>query len=174
MQAPGGPEPEPLQRVRAALARCGREAEIRLFPYHLPTVQAAAAALGVEPARIAKSVVLLTRTGPVLVVAAGDRRVDRQKVRQCLGGEKVRLASPEEVLAVTGFVAGGVAPVGWLQPPVVLLDESLRRFVDVWAGGGVPEALLRLPVADLPLLTGGRFAPVCVEHLEVSRELPPE
>lgn len=160
-------EPEPLARVRAALA--GREAatEIRLFPEHLPTVQAAAEALGVEPARIAKSVVLVAKgLGPVLALAAGDQRVDRKKVKALLGGVKVSIASADEVLAFTGFVAGGVSPVGWLQPATVLLDQSLQRFPEIWAGGGIPEALLRLPVADLPALTGGRFAEITEEVAE--------
>lgn len=96
----------------------------------------------------------------MLVVAAGDRRVDRQKVKALTGGLKVKIASADEVLAVTGFVAGGVAPVGLLQSAAVLLDHSLQRFPDVWAGGGIPEVLLRLDVAALPLLTCGTFADV--------------
>ncbi|HYG60682.1 MAG TPA: YbaK/EbsC family protein [Symbiobacteriaceae bacterium] len=149
--------------MRATLAAHGREAGLRFFEQHLPTVPIAAEAVGVELGRIAKSILLLSGKEPVLVVAAGDRRVDRQKVKALLGdGRKVVIASAAEVLAHTGFVAGGVAPVGLLHPATVLMDESLQRFADIWAGGGVPEALLQLTVADLPLLTGGRFADVCM------------
>ncbi|HEY8395079.1 MAG TPA: YbaK/EbsC family protein [Thermaerobacter sp.] len=154
---------EPLARVREFLRRHGVDAELRVFPEPLPTTTAAAAALGVEPARIAKTVVLAAGEHPVQVVAAGDRRVDRRRVAAALGVPKVRLAAPEEVRAWTGFVAGGVAPVAAIQPVPTLLDESLRRFDHIWAGGGVPEALLRLRVADLPALTGGTFAAVCEE-----------
>ncbi|MDF2630666.1 MAG: hypothetical protein K0R39_4497 [Symbiobacteriaceae bacterium] len=119
--------------------------------------------MGVDLGRIAKSILLFAGAQPVLVVAAGDRRVDRQKVKALTGGAKVRIASAEEVLAATGFVAGGVAPVGLLHPATVLLDQSLERFPDVWAGGGVPEALLRLDVARLPAVTGGRFADVTAD-----------
>lgn len=153
-------EPEPLARVRAALQAAGVEGELRTFADHLTTVAAAAEALGVETARIAKSILLFAGGEPVLVVAAGDQRVDRQKVKALLDRGKVTLAGPDEVLAVTGFVAGGVAPVGLLRPVTVLLDESLRRFPDIWAGGGVPEVLLRLRVEDLPRATGGVFADV--------------
>lgn len=153
-------EPEPIARVRAALRAAGVEGEIRLFGKLLTTAHAAADALGVELGRIAKSVLMFAGGEPVLVVAAGDRRVDRRKVRDRLNRGKVTLAGPEEVLAVTGFVAGGVAPVGALHPVTVLLDESLRRFPDIWAGGGVPEALLRIRVDDLPRATGGVFADV--------------
>lgn len=152
-----------MERVRRFLARHGIEAEFRVFSEPLATVGAAAAALGVEPERIAKTVILAADGGPVQVVAAGDRRVDRRRVAAVLGVSRLRLARPEEVLDWTGFVAGGVAPVGSLRPLPTLLDESLRRFDHVWAGGGIPEALLRLRVADLPLLTGGQFAEVCQE-----------
>lgn len=154
-------EPEPVRRVRAALAACGLDAEIRIFPTHLPTAPAAAAAVGVELGRIAKSILFLHDGRPVLVVASGDRRVSRPRVRDHLGGGKVALAGPDEVLAHTGFVAGGVAPVGLASPATVLLDEGLKRFDHIWAGGGVPEALVRLPVAELPRLTGGTWAAVC-------------
>jgi len=153
-------EPEPLVRVRAALRAAGVEGELRTFADHLSTAVAAAATLGVELGRIAKSILMFAGGEPVLVVAAGDQRVDRQKVKVRLNRGKVTLAGPEEVLAVTGFVAGGVAPVGLLRPVTVLLDETLQRFPDIWAGGGVPEALLRLQVADLPRATGGVFADV--------------
>lgn len=154
---------EPLQRVRAALADAGVAGEIRLFEAHLPTAPAAAEAVGVELGRIAKSILLFAGGEPVLVVTAGDRRVDRQKVKALLDRGKVTVASADEVLAVTGFVAGGVAPVGLLKPATVLLDASLQRFPEIWAGGGVPEALLRLRVDDLPRATGGRFAAVAAE-----------
>lgn len=156
-------QPEPVQRVQAALAEAGVEGEIRLFADHLPTAPAAAEAVGAELGRIAKSILLMAGEAPVLVVTAGDKRVDRKKVKALLGLGKVSVASAEQVLAVTGFVAGGVSPVGLASPATVLLDESLQRFPDIWAGGGVPEALLRLRVDDLPRATGGRFADVAQE-----------
>lgn len=154
---------EPLERVRAALTASGYDYELKLFEEHQPTALAAAETLGVELGRIAKSILLFAGGHPVLVVTAGDRRVDRQKVKALTGGEKVTIASADDVLAVTGFVAGGVAPVGLLNPVETLLDESLQRYDRIWAGGGVPEALLQLRVADLPHLTGGRFAEVAAE-----------
>lgn len=157
------PEPEPLRRVRAALNTAGVRGEIRIYTEHLPTAQAAADALGVELGRIAKSILFLAGGEPVLVVAAGDRRVDRQKVKRLLNRGKVVIASAEQVLAITGFAAGGVAPVGLLNPATILLDRSLQRFPEIWAGGGIPEALLRLPVDDLPQITGGNFADVSQE-----------
>lgn len=150
----------PLDRVRAALTASGCAYQLKLFEEHQPTALAAAATLGVDLGRIAKSILLFSGGQPVLVVTAGDQRVDRQKVKALTGGGKVTIASADEVLAVTGFVAGGVSPLGLLHPVVTLLDESLQRFDRIWAGGGVPEALLELGVADLPGLTGGRFAAV--------------
>lgn len=150
----------PVERVKAALAAAGVEGEFRIFNEHLPTAAAAAGALGIELGEIAKSILLFAGEEPVLVVTAGDRRVDRQKVKALLDRGKVVVASAEQVLAVTGFVAGGVAPVGLASQVTVLLDESLRRFAAIWAGGGVPEALVRLKVAELPVSTGGVFCDV--------------
>lgn len=143
-----------------ALTASGVDGEVRLFAEHLPTAPIAAEAVGVELGRIAKSILLFAGNEPVLVVTAGDRRVDRQKVKALMDRGKVRIASADDVLAVTGFVAGGVAPVGLVKPAAVLLDESLQRFADIWAGGGIPEALLRLRVDELPQATGGTFADV--------------
>lgn len=154
-------ETEPLQRVRAALAASGGAGEISLLDADVTTAARAAERLGVELGSIAKSIVLWAGAEPVLVVAAGDRRVDRQKVRALLQSGRVRMATADEVLEVTGFTVGGVGPVGLLQPLTVLLDESLRRYERIWAGGGVAEALIHLAVDDLPAMTGGRFADVC-------------
>lgn len=151
---------EALVRVQAALSHWPTKASLRLFEEHLPTAQTAADAVGVELGQIAKSIVMFAGDTPILVVKTGDRRVDRQKVKAVMGGFKVRPASANEVFAVTGFVAGGVSPVGLKHRVRILLDTSLQRFAEVWAGGGVPEALLLMNVADLPLTTGGEFVDV--------------
>lgn len=155
-------EAEGLKRVRAAAAASGREIEIRLFDEHTSTAQAAAEALGVQLGEIAKSIVLLAEGHLILAIAAGDQRVDRQKVKALMGGVKVSIASAEEVLTATGMAAGGVSPIGLVSPATILLDQSLQRFHAVWAGAGAPQAVLRLIVADLPEVTGGRFADICV------------
>ena len=84
-------EPEPIRRVRAALEAAGVQGEIRIFAEHLTTAQAAADTLGVELGRIAKSILMFAGGEPVLVVAAGDRRVDRKKVKALLDRGKVTL-----------------------------------------------------------------------------------
>jgi len=156
------PEAEGLLRVRAAAAASGRAIEIRTFAEHTSTAQAAAEALGVALGEIGKSIVLLAEGQLVLAIAAGDQRVDRQKVKALMGGIKVSIASADEVFAATGMAAGGVSPIGLLNPATILLDRSLQRFHAVWAGAGAPQSVLRLIVADLPELTGGSFADICV------------
>lgn len=121
----------------------------------------AAAAIGCTVAQIAKSVIFrATQSGrAVLVVASGTNRVDEKKVAALLG-EKVKSADADFVREATGFVIGGVPPVGHATPPVTLLDQELRQYDEIWAAGGTPNAVFRLTWDDLVSLTGGTVADV--------------
>ncbi|MFT3989660.1 YbaK/EbsC family protein [Aestuariivirga sp.] len=116
----------------------------------------AAAAIGCSVAEIAKSIVFKTVKGqePVLVIASGSNRVDEKKISALLG-EKVKSADAEFVQRVSGFIPGGVAPVGHLTPPKVFLDQDLKAFTTIWAAAGTPNAVFELSFADLERLTGG-------------------
>ena len=124
------------------------------------TSDQAAAAIGCTVAQIAKSVLFKTKDGdPVLVVASGPNRVDDKKVRDLLG-QKVKSAQPDYVLEKSGYVIGGVSPVGHTVKPVAFIDEDLMRFDTVWASAGTPNAVFELSPQDLPALTGGTVGDV--------------
>ncbi len=126
----------------------------------------AAAAIGCEVARIAKSMLFKAADGaPVLVVASGANRVDEKKVAALIG-RKVSRADADFVLRHSGFPPGGVPPVGHATPPVTLLDADLRGFATVWAAAGSPNAVFELSPDDLARLTGARFE-------EVAKRPPP-
>lgn len=148
-------------RVQAALDALGFAFEVREFPESTRTSAEAAAAIGCSVAQIAKSLVFEGRDSgrPVLVVASGANRVDEKKVAALLG-EKISRANPDFVRARTGFAIGGVPPVGHLEPPIVLIDEDLLGFDEVWAAAGTPNAVFRLSPGDLAPMTGGRVASV--------------
>jgi Cys-tRNA(Pro) deacylase len=120
----------------------------------------AAAAIGCTLAQIAKSLVFRSASGkPVLVVASGSNRVDEKKVGRLLG-EKIGHADADFVRAMTGYAIGGVAPIGHSTQPLVILDEDLKSFAEIWAAAGTPNAVFRLTPQQLLSLTGGAFADI--------------
>jgi prolyl-tRNA editing enzyme YbaK/EbsC (Cys-tRNA(Pro) deacylase) len=155
--------PEGFRRVAAALAAAGHPPP-RWLDVAARTSQEAADALGVSVGQIAKSVVFRLKRkdgaddGAVLVVTAGDRRVDEKRVAAITG--PLGRADADFVKARTGFSIGGVSPLAHAEPLTVLIDRSLYRFDAVWAAAGhpngvfcaTPDELVRLaaaPVADV-------------------------
>ena len=155
--------PEGFRRVTQLLAERGHPHPPVWLDVAARTSQEAADALGVQVGQIAKSVVFRRREdgAAVLVVTAGDRRVDEKKVAARTGA--LGRADAEFVKAATGFSIGGVSPVGHATPPVTLIDESLFRFDVVWAAAGHPNGVFRLSPQELEALTGAPVADV-VQH----------
>jgi prolyl-tRNA editing enzyme YbaK/EbsC (Cys-tRNA(Pro) deacylase) len=146
--------PEGFRRVAALLA-AQRHAHAPVFlDVAARTAQEAADALGIAVGQIAKSVVFRRKLdeAAVLVVTSGDKRVDERKVAAIVGA--VGRADAEFVKARTGFTIGGVAPVGHLEPPVLLIDRELFRFGEIWAAAGHPNGVFRLSPDELAQLTG--------------------
>jgi len=137
----------------------GLPAELIAPGVHMPTVEAAAAAMGVAPDRIFKSVLFQARDGRcLLVVACGGDRVDTARAEAESGLHGLRLAKPAVVLARTGYPAGGTPPVGHREPLAVLVDRRAAGQEWGYAGGGRPELLLKIRPADILRLTGGSVA----------------
>jgi prolyl-tRNA editing enzyme YbaK/EbsC (Cys-tRNA(Pro) deacylase) len=148
-----------VERVRAALLAAGHPDTIRVFPEGTRTSAEAAAAVGCDVAQIAKSIILRAGGRPVLVIASGANRVDMAKVAAAAGAA-VKRADGGWVRDVTGFAIGGVAPLGHLTPPVVLVDEDLSAFDRVWAAAGSPMHVFETTPAELLRISGGRQAEV--------------
>jgi prolyl-tRNA editing enzyme YbaK/EbsC (Cys-tRNA(Pro) deacylase) len=144
-------------KVQAVL---GPHFQVLEFEASTRTSEEAAAAVGCSLAEIAKSLIFQAAEGrAVLVIASGMNRVDEKKV-QALLGQRIERASPDFVREATGFVVGGVPPVGHASPCIVLIDRDLEQFPFVWAAGGTPNAVFRIAPADLIRLTQGRVADV--------------
>ena len=152
--------PEGFRRVAAALAEQGHPHAPLWLEVSARTCAEAADALGVQVGQIAKSVVFRRRADSVavLVVASGDRRVDEAKVAQQVG--PVGRADAAFVKQQTGFSIGGVSPVAHAQPPVVLVDQDLFRFPQIWAAAGHPNGVFCLSPDQLLRLTGAPAADV--------------
>ncbi len=148
-----------VERVRAALLSAGHADTIAEFPDGTRTAADAAAAVGCTVAQIAKSIVLRAGEQFVLVIASGVNRVDVAKVSALLG-VTVKSADARWVRDVTGFAIGGVAPVGHLATPRVLIDEDLLVLDPVWAAAGSPKHAFRTSTADIVRMTGGHVADV--------------
>jgi prolyl-tRNA editing enzyme YbaK/EbsC (Cys-tRNA(Pro) deacylase) len=146
-------------RVREALAALGLAAEIREFDASTRTSADAAVAIGCSVAQIAKSLVFKAKPSgrAVLVIASGINRVSEAKLAAAIG-EAIGKADAAFVRDKTGFAIGGVAPVGHIGKPVILIDEDLLQFAEIWAAAGTPNSVFRLAAADLQRVTGGRIA----------------
>ncbi|MBL8515789.1 MAG: YbaK/EbsC family protein [Betaproteobacteria bacterium] len=156
------PEPHPdfahpaIVRVRDALAAHGLIDRIRLLTESTHTSQAAADHLGCDVGEIAKSVIFRAKESdrPVLVIASGRHRVDEKRVAAALG-EALGKADAEFVKARTGFVIGGVAPVGHLETPICFIDRQLCEYSQVWAAAGLPNSLFHLTPGELLRIAPG-------------------
>ena len=116
-----------LERARTHLIKYGLAERIIEFTTSSATVSLAAAALGTEEARIAKSLSFMTPDGPIVVVVAGDAKVSNKKYKDTFG-TKAKMLSYEEVEPLIGHAVGGVCPFGVNEGVRVYLDGSLRRF----------------------------------------------
>ncbi len=148
-----------VERVRAALLRAGHPDTISVFPAGTRTAADAAAAVGCTVAQIAKSIVFRAGARAAVIVASGPNRVDQTRAAAILGTSLVR-ADADWVREVTGFAIGGVAPLGHLVPPLLLLDEDLQTLDPIWAAAGSPTHVFRTTAADLQRMTGARWAAV--------------
>lgn len=167
MTSPSAPTeyPEGTQRVAAALAVAGLGHQPVLLPVTGRTAQDAADALGVELGQIAKSIVFrrVSDDAAVMVVTAGDQRVDQAKVSALVG--ELGRADAAFVKEATGFSIGGVSPVAHTGSTILLVDETLFRFENIWAAAGHPHAVFELTPADLVQLTGAPVTDV-VERIQ--------
>jgi prolyl-tRNA editing enzyme YbaK/EbsC (Cys-tRNA(Pro) deacylase) len=146
------------ERVAAVLEQFGIDFEIRILDSAVRTAKLAAAALACEVGQIANSLIFrdLGNDQGVLIMCAGDRRVDLRKVRD-LSAIDLGKADAEFVRRQTGFAIGGVPPVAHANPLRCLLDASLQRHADIWAAAGTPESVFRLTPAELQRITGGEW-----------------
>lgn len=156
-----GPESGPA-RIERLLREVGIVTEVVRFDASTRTAAEAAAAIGCSLAQIAKSLIFKGSSsgGHVLVIASGSNRANEQKVAAAIG-EGIRKADAEFVRERTGYVIGGVAPIGHAVPPRhTLIDAALATLDPLWAAAGHPHAVFRANFADLARLTGATVAEI--------------
>ena len=142
-----------IEKGRAHFRKFGMEERVIEFTVSSATVELAAQALGVEGARIAKTLSFKKGESCILILAAGDARIDNPKFKATFG-MKAKMPTAEEVLAMVGHPVGGVCPFGCNEGIEVYLDESLKRFETVFPAVGSPSSAIELSLEELERCSG--------------------
>ena len=158
-----------VEKVRAYLRPYGVEDRIREFDISSATVELAAVAVGVEGARIAKTLSFKVGEEPILIVAAGDAKVDNSKYKHFFGA-KAKMLTHEEAVERTGHAVGGVCPFALPADVKTYLDESLRRFDTVFPAVGSSASAIELTCDELQHCCGENF----VQWVDVCKGWRPE
>ena len=146
-----------VQRVQSAIAAAGMSGTVIALTNSARTAAEAAAALNIEVGQIASSLVFkLPDDSPLLIITSGRHRIDTQLVAKNLGIAALGRADADYVKTVRGFSVGGVAPLGWVSPATILIDEALNDYEVVWAAGGHPHAVFPTTFAELISCTTAR------------------
>lgn len=153
-----------VEKVREYLKPYGVADRMQEFTVSSATVELAAVAVGVEPARIAKTLSFKIGEDPILVVAAGDAKVDNSKYKGYFH-TKAKMLTPEEAVTLIGHAVGGVCPFALPNNVKTYLDESLRRFHTVFPAVGSAESTIELTCEELQTCCGSNF----VEWVDVCK-----
>jgi len=153
---------ESAQRVQNKLLELGYTNQVIELPENARTAQEAAEAIGCKVAQIGKSIIFRLETSdrPLLIVASGINRINEKKIVNELHG-KLKKADADFVREHTGFVIGGVPPLGHAEPIITLIDEDLLQYDVIWVAAGHPKAIFRLTPEELVQMTKGQV--VCVK-----------
>lgn len=152
---PTGPE-----RVQAALHEHGIDVKVLRLLESTRTASEAAKAVGCDVGAIAKSLLFLADGELLLVICAGDRRVDTARVAALVGAHSVKMAPAEDVRRITGYAIGGVPPLGHATRVPILLDSSLLQWPIIYAAAGAHDALFPIDPQRLSEVIGARVEDV--------------
>lgn len=150
-----------IKKVKTYFQENNYNFEVFEFETSTATVELAARALGVEPDLIAKTMSFkLKNEENILVVAAGEKRVDNRKFKDCFQS-KARMLDQDEVLEVTGHPVGGVCPFALKNKLKIYLDISLKKYQYVYPAAGSPSSAVKITPEQLQEVTGGEWVDVC-------------
>ena len=153
-----------IERAREHLRKWNMDGRIRELELSSATVELAAKALNVEGARIAKTLSYMVDGAPILIVAAGDIRVDNRKFKDTFH-TKAKMLSPDQAAELVGHAVGGVCPFGVNDGVKVYLDESLRRFETVFPAAGSGNSAIELTIPELEETS------LCAGWVDVAKEV---
>lgn len=146
-----------VKRVQQALDELALPGKIKVLSDSARTAQEAASGLGIEVGQIASSLIFKLPDGtPLLVITSGRHRVDVELVASKLEIEKLERVDAAYVKEISGFSIGGVAPIGWISPATIIIDQALSDYEVVWAAAGHPHAVYPTSFSELLECTGAK------------------
>ena len=155
-------EKSAVKRVIAAMQNYEIKGQIKVLSETAKSASEAASGLGIEVGQIASSLIFkLPNQSPLLIITSGRHRVDTDLVASNLEVEKLDRVDADYVKEKSGFSIGGVSPIGWLNPPsIVLIDEALNDYSVVWAAAGHPYAVFPTSFNELKIALAAKVMKV--------------
>ena len=149
---------EPVKRVEKILNEFDSSIKIIVLEQTARTANDAATALGCKVGAIVKSLLFKAGENFILCLVSGDSKCSLNKLKKILREKDVSMANPDDVKKVTGFTIGGVSPVGHLKNVNIYVDEGLKRFTDIYAAAGHPNAIFKISFNQIIELTNGEIS----------------
>ena len=146
---------EPVKRVDRLLKEFDQNQRVILLDSSARTALEAASSLGCEVGAIVKSLLFKTEQNYTLCLVAGDKKASLNKIKKILNIKDASMASADDVKNVTGFTIGGVSPIGHLNEINILIDNSLKRFENLYAAAGHPNCVFKINFTNLHKITNG-------------------
>ena len=147
---------EPVKRAERHLKEFDQTLEVIALENSARTAQDAATALDCNVGAIVKSLLFKTDDGFILCLVAGDKRCSLNKIKKIKNKKDISMASPENVKTQTGYTIGGVSPVGHINKVEIFIDNSLERFIELFAAAGHPNCVFKINFKDIQKITNGK------------------
>ena len=148
---------EPVKRAEKSLKEFDQSLEVIVLKNSARTAMDAANSLKCEVGAIVKSLLFRTDEKFILCLIAGDKRCSLKKLKKTINKKDVSMASPNDVKNQTGYTIGGVSPVGHISTIEILIDNSLERFINIYAAAGHPNCVFKISYKNLQKITNGKI-----------------
>ena len=146
---------EPVRRVQRLLEKFDKNLKVITLSTSARTALEAASSLGCEVGAIVKSLLFKTENSFILCLVSGDKKASLSKIKKLLNKKDLSMASAHDVKDITGYTIGGVSPVAHLNKIDILIDDSLSRFINLYAAAGHPNCVFKIDFENLKKITSG-------------------
>ena len=146
---------EPVKRVEKLIKEFDQAQKVIILDTSARTALEAASSLGCEVGAIVKSLLFKTENSFTLCLVAGDRKASLNKIKKTLNVKDVSMAAADDVKKITGYTIGGVSPIGHLKKIDIFIDNSLERFISLFAAAGHPNCVFKIDFKNLQKITNG-------------------